>query len=176
MIYKHSDVIGLERVFDLDFAVQCANTSYIAPVFSTLSKIFTFIDKPIGHLSYGNCLANPNNTDYPFELLVPLVLEIYGIYGTIFLLPILSVILIFIYAQFYVLGLIGSLFKIQMTATGAQVFFSYTILGILWGGKYFNYLMSDYLSIVALLFTLGILKSLFLIARICSESRSTNSA
>lgn len=160
---QSSDVYGLTHVFNIDVFNACKDTSYLAPIQSTISKVFPIIDRPIGHLSYGNCLASPGDPSYPFELLTPLVLEIYGMYEPILVVPLVGIILLTIVMQFKFLGIIGNQCNVKALSFGAQGYFTYSMLSILYGGKYTNHIVSDYITMVLMLVLVGIFKYLFLL-------------
>jgi hypothetical protein len=162
LLRQGSDVRGLTALFDTDALNACKSMSYLAPIQSTISKIIPFVDRPIGHLSYGNCLASPWDPSYPFELLTPLFVEIYGIYGPELVLPLVGLILLLIIIQFKILGKIGNLFDVRAISIGAQGYFSYSMLSILYGGKYTNHLVSDYITVVVFLVLVGIIKKVLL--------------
>jgi hypothetical protein len=158
LLRQDSDVRGLTALFDNDAINACKNMSYLAPIQSTISKIIPLVERPIGHLSYGNCLASPGDPSYSFELLTPLFLEIYGIYGSALVVPLLGLILLLVVIQFKILGKIGKLFDVRAISIGAQGYFSYSMLSILYGGKYTNHLVSDYITVVIILVFVGIIK------------------
>lgn len=158
LLRQDSDVRGLTALFDIDALNACKNMSYLAPIQSTVSKIIPLVERPIGHLSYGNCLASPMDPSYPFELLTPLFVEIYGIYGSAQALPLVGLILSLIFIQFKILGKIGKLFDVRAISIGAQGYFSYSMLSILYGGKYTNHLVSEYITVVIFLVFVGIIK------------------
>ena len=162
LLRQGSDVHGLTKLFDSDVLNACKNTNYLAPIQSTISKIIPIVERPIGHLSYGNCLASPWDPSYPFELLTPLFLEIYGIYGAELVVPIVGLILLLIVIQFKILGKLGKLFGVKAISIGAQGYFSYSMLSILYGGKYINHFVSDYITIVIMLIFVGITKKILL--------------
>jgi len=161
LLRQDSDVRGLTALFDIDALNACKNMSYLAPIQSTISKIIPLVERPIGHLSYGNCLASPLDPSYPFELLTPLFVEIYGIYGPELVLPLVGLILLLIVIQFKILGKIGKLFDVRAISIGAQGYFSYSMLSILYGGKYTNHLVSDYITVIIIIVFVGVIKKVF---------------
>lgn len=171
LLRKGSDVLGLTKMFDSDVLNACKNTNYLAPIQSTISKIIPIVERPTGHLSYGSCLASPWDPSYPFELLTPLFLEIYGIYGVELVVPLVGLILLLIVIQFNFLGKLGKLFDVKAISIGAQGYFSYSMLSILYGGKYTNHFVSDYITVVMLLILVGIIKKVLLLSVVRADTK-----
>lgn len=154
-----SDVLGYTRVFDEDFRSSCENFNHFSPVINTASKLLPAIfDKPLGHLSYGNCLAAPDSVDYPFELLVPLYFEFYAVYGGVFAPIYFSITACLIIAILNFTTYLGRLLSVEYIAFFSRLYLLIVSFGVFWGGKVGNYLVSEVFSVLFMLCAIGFLR------------------
>lgn len=161
-----SEGLGIMRALDSRFIDACQGTSIFSPIFSTLSKLTSLVDPPRTHLSYGNCLAGPEFMDYPFELLVPLYLELNGMYGLAGGFLSMFACLIVIMLMYKFIKYIGVLSDTPKLSLAVRIYFSYTFLAILWGGKISNYLTSQYLSFILLIIFVGMVKAVLKVRKV----------
>jgi hypothetical protein len=145
-----SDVVGYLRVFEADYVSGCAHYRIWHPITGTLSKIpGGLFDRP-SHLSLGSCLAAPDATDYPFELLIPMFFEYYlywGVLGAIFgmwgsykLFRLNGALLDFI----------GKKFNMPYTALAVRCYLLAILISTFWGGKIGNLFVATGVSLIIL--------------------------
>jgi hypothetical protein len=151
-----SDIMGIAKVME-GASSQCKDFNILAPVYLFLSK-FGFQAGEF-HTSLGNCLANPLTYDYKYELLVPLFFELDYLFGSW---GVVVIIILFVLHYYLIEFLIKALLLLKRNFFVISLIFYryYSAIAILLGGKFFNWFVSEYITIAFFVFILLMFKLL----------------
>jgi len=146
-----SDVLGTKMSLDSTQLAQCIDYNILNPLLNFSGKIGLPVDAGGNHLSFGNCLVSPDNPEYLYEVLVPLSLELVYIYGLIngSLLFLILMAIHYLLWRFLILATNAAKYWALNKATG--IYAAFSTLNIVLGGKFFNWFVSEYITIVFIL-------------------------
>lgn len=143
-----SDTTGISLSQSMNKFEACVNYNLLNPLLNFLKKISISVELSGGYLSFGQCLASPYDASYPFELLVPLIFELNYIYGPALgsvLFPMLLLLhSVLIWPLFWIL----SKKRWGVLKSALAIYSAFSIFSIIFGGKFFNWFVSEYISIV----------------------------
>lgn len=147
-----SDFVAYERILDVNYLHKCTEYNFLNPLILFFQKISGSISSVNGHLSYGHCIASPEDQNYKYEFLIPLFFELKGVYGLITGSIILFSSIFLMLILYKSLGFLGNFFRINYIGICSQIYFSFQMLQVIFYGKLVNVIVSEYFSIIAFLF------------------------
>ena len=152
-----SDTSGILMSVTENRFPSCVDYNLFNPFLNFIGKLGVPVGAVHGHLSFGNCLASPNDPSYPYEYLVPLIFELNYIYGTYFGSIIFVLLVMFHVFLMCLIMWILNLKRWMALRSSIGIYSAFSLFSIIFGGKFFNWFVSEYVTILFMITLLLIL-------------------